>query len=538
MTKAIGLIRLSTEEQAELGRGGLDRQREVLNDLAVSYGLEYAKIFEVIDVSGTDVLSSPEFVPVFAELQKQGIEGMALASVDRLIRPELYRDYGVFDYFAGGKKLWTLSQGMIDPDPSKGSGDIQALLSGRQAGNELAELKRRTMGAKERLRAAGQCPLPSHLLMKGVTFVRGKRGEKGVWQYVEPQASKVRKAYDMLFEGETLCDIDRFLGYKARCGAARRILTNPIWVGIRRYEWRCEGPKRRMGNGKMKRKSVKQETPREFKIDLEPLIPRERWDAAQILLLERNREYTKKQTKRGEEFLLNGIVRCTCGARMYVFPQIQDGTNQDRYFCSSARRGKSGKCPARSVRRDVLDPRFDELIAEALLRPVTIEKALREIAKRVEEPKPTVNVKAIGKQIAALELQQAKNCELALDGTFSKADFKRERIRIEAKLQELRGLLKQDANKPEQVSEWKKTAKQVVRLFATYPQMSFQKRRAFLHKAVRSVIVASNGTILTMTLHGGFLGSEAIHNNCSDWCGSTNVVNSGASDLTLTFSVN
>ena len=57
--KVIGIIRVSTDQQAEDDRGGMPRQRAVIERTIDVQGLDCIEIIELAGVSGTEVRSDP-----------------------------------------------------------------------------------------------------------------------------------------------------------------------------------------------------------------------------------------------------------------------------------------------------------------------------------------------------------------------------------------------------------------------------------------------------------------------------------------------
>jgi DNA invertase Pin-like site-specific DNA recombinase len=62
--RAIGLIRISTEEQAGADRAGIDRQREAIRLAAQRHGLKIVR-WVIVKESGKYILADSQFQQIF-----------------------------------------------------------------------------------------------------------------------------------------------------------------------------------------------------------------------------------------------------------------------------------------------------------------------------------------------------------------------------------------------------------------------------------------------------------------------------------------
>jgi DNA invertase Pin-like site-specific DNA recombinase len=105
MRKAIGLLRVSTEEQARFGRAGVDRQRFDIEEIARRENLEIATTVELIGASGPLVLEDDRFLKLLDALKQPEIAGVVVSAIDRIARPESHGALAVFDPFYRYSKL-------------------------------------------------------------------------------------------------------------------------------------------------------------------------------------------------------------------------------------------------------------------------------------------------------------------------------------------------------------------------------------------------------------------------------------------------
>jgi DNA invertase Pin-like site-specific DNA recombinase len=98
------------------------------------------------------------------------------------------------------------------------------------AGLERQMIMARTSAGREISRQRGGNPCGSIVLPRGVSY-----SKSAGWAYVEPHASQVRRAYDLLFERRSWHDIADRIGGGFTFNGIRNSLANPIWKGVRRY---------------------------------------------------------------------------------------------------------------------------------------------------------------------------------------------------------------------------------------------------------------------------------------------------------------
>ena len=176
--RAIGFCRLSTEEQAQEGRAGLLRQQQEIRLAAERWNLEVVRMVEVTDVSGTQVLESREFQELLRSLPE--VDGVVMAAIDRLMRPDDFSSFSIYDHFLKQRKLiWTPSSRL---DVHEDSGFMEALVSGMMAGLDRRRILRNTQTAKEENRKRGRCANAKITLPQGVDF----DFKTGQWSWVEP----------------------------------------------------------------------------------------------------------------------------------------------------------------------------------------------------------------------------------------------------------------------------------------------------------------------------------------------------------------
>ena len=84
--KVIGLVRVSTEQQAADDRAGLPRQHQEIKRIVAAHNLELAETIEFTGVSGTLTHEMPVLQQALRRVRERSIAGIVLADLDRLFR--------------------------------------------------------------------------------------------------------------------------------------------------------------------------------------------------------------------------------------------------------------------------------------------------------------------------------------------------------------------------------------------------------------------------------------------------------------------
>jgi site-specific DNA recombinase len=466
LRRAIAILRVSSDHQ------DVERQRRDVASAARVHGLEITRTLELADLSGTKMLTNIEVRRVLADLSRSDTDGVCISAIDRLVRPGELGDLAIFDAFQRSKKkIFTPAQ---EIDLNTNTGFLTSGIMGVVAGFERQMILARTSAGKEISRQRGGNPNGRITLPRGVSY-----SKSAGWGYT-PESELVRKAYDLLFERRSWHDIAaRIGGSYTHCGI-KISLQNPIWKGIRSYR---EG----------------REEPLELKLIDPPLISPERWEAAQKIILEKHTRWAK--TKRPPRFLLSGLLRCSCGASVYV--RCASPKKRQYYYCSSGFPGRT-KCGAKSVQQEAADQTVESIVATRLLDGAFLRTVLGRF--QAAQPLRDQNAEKHAHQREKLEAERQRLLRMTLKGTCTEDDFARESKRIEAEMRNLDRL----APAPMPVTlDPAKLVVHVTRTFARFAKQPFEERRNVL-RAVFREIVLENGSITGLTLNGGFLYSANL----------------------------
>ena len=241
--RAIELRRLSIKEQSEKGQEVLLRQKDINKFTVESKGIDIVKTFEIMDVSGTSVLETPEIAELISLIKSADIQGVVVADVDRLMRPDNFNDFGLLQKFKETNTKILLPDQTIDLNTQSGTliGGLQALI----AGNELVQIKKRMMSGKETKRKEGKHPNGDQTLPFGVGYDRSI--DKF---FYKSDAYKVKQLFELFyFEGiHNYQELDRRTGFHHR--NIPNLLSNQMYIGYRVYDEKRGGEKRLKPGGR------------------------------------------------------------------------------------------------------------------------------------------------------------------------------------------------------------------------------------------------------------------------------------------------
>jgi DNA invertase Pin-like site-specific DNA recombinase len=483
MPRVIAFVRLSTEEQANEGRAGLLRQREDISVACARYNLEVARTVELIGVSGTCTLEAPEFQQMLADLAFEDIDGVVVSAQDRLARPDTLGGMAVFDPFLRFKKLiWTPGNVI---DLTEDSGFMITGIFALMAGMERKQILRRVATAKEEQRKRGRCANARITLPRGVDF----DFKTGKWSWVEPWASRILTAYDLLLSGLSLRQIVAEIGGYSDRGLSIA-LRNPIWIGIRRYDQK-RGEKYQSRNGRqVGRRKISRSEPLEVSIGLAPLVSPEIWMRAQKLLLNLTTTWNAKRS-RPSRFLVGGLAQCLCGERIYTRGDQRKGKH-DLYLCKS-RHPRGVGCGARVLHREIVDSTLINFVTEFLSNAHSVKSVLAAAVAKQPAGERSPNVIERAKQeLVKLQGQRARVIDLAARGLIDDSDLQQQTERISHEARIWQGNLERTAKciNPDSIPE---IAAHIVTTLCEFQVLSHSDKRVVVRALMARVVVSDSG---------------------------------------------
>ncbi len=499
----LGIIRVSTEEQAGADRAGIDRQRAGIERIAASMACSVEILDPVTDVSGSDLAKTEVWKHVVSRLQKDPDLYLAVDSVDRLIRADSF-DFRVLETLQKIRPQVYTSQGIYDL--SQPSGVLVAGLLGLAGGFEKAQIKARLTGAKEAKRRRGEFPSGENCLPTGVHFCQKSKK----WSYT-PEAEKVKEAYRLF--------VDENLSYAAiarRVGSSRVTVRlwvqNPIYRGIMAYTHTQTGEPYPTQNGKQPAKrKVKRDKPLEVRVfhPDQQLVADGVWEMAQRKA--KNITITnRKQREDGSDviyysgFLYSAIDRLAYLPDSkpkqvdpdYINKHILYGRNIQgrlpRYSCRClGRKTDPGapreKCGIPLFRCSEVNEALDTLL-EKLTRTDLYSKALASLDRQNNRE---VDPKVYKKQLADFVKKERRLVDLELDGRISRQTYNEKWDALQEQKSRIEEVLQKAEEAPAPVDE--KALKDYFDSLRFSKKWTPPKKREWLQKHVGMILLKPEG---------------------------------------------
>lgn len=425
MKRACLYGRVSTSEQRESG-SSLETQVQAMLDFAEREGYEARYVFKE-DYSG-QYLERPELNKA-KELAREGkIDTLLVFDWDRLSRDSDHQIVlrWMFDRWA--TEVISISEPRLDGIRLKMQRGMDAIFAEWE---KEKILERTTRGKRERAR---QGKLIGGYFLYGTRYDRttGKREKDSeTWSVLLSIFRMIASGYSLSRVAEHL----EGLSLPAPCGGKSwhistlsRIIQNRAYLG-ETYAFmhnRVEAKTHRKPLAELRyRRDRKEPRPRDQWIEISnatpALIPLELFEAAQ----ERLRGRAARYVAVGHTYLLTGMVRCGCGARMHGATSM----GYRYYRCFQAKRGL---CAAHLVRADELEDLIWQEVKSVLLNP---EMILRHLEGRAggEPESDSKERAAIEQRLARLDMEERRLYRLYASGKYDqkKLDDEIDRMQTE-----------------------------------------------------------------------------------------------------------
>lgn len=397
MKRVIELIRVSTEGQAEDDRASIPAQRAINRRTAAAYGLEIVKTIELVGVSGASILRTPEMQALLKLIESPDIHGVVAREFSRVMRPDSFGDYVLFQVFQETGTMLYLPDGPLDLNSK--TGKLVAGLRAIIAGNELSEIRERVWSAKEEKRKAGKLAQSQLVLPFGVGYEE-KRGF-----FYESDAEKVREAFRLFMSGErSYVKLAEMVGVTPR--GMHIIMRNPIWKGWRVIDKKRDlstSARRASADGRQADRPKIKRSPDEVirvRVIDDPMLTEEEFAAVQRIMDTKSRLHWRANPNKGHRFTYNGFLICSeCESLIYG-----KFAKKHYYVCKSrlSRGGSTAKrCESPSMRRDQLELKLDDVFGVRLTSKEFLVSLIGELESKY-------NRAAIRSRIARLEGEVGK----------------------------------------------------------------------------------------------------------------------------------
>ena len=505
----IGIIRVSTAEQAEEQRAGIARQKTSIQAIANRMGVPSAglTLITVSDVSGSDLGLTREWQEQVIPRLASPSTHLAVDAIDRLARPDKF-DFQVMAAIQATETLIYTPEGEVNLARPDGYmlGGLRALFGAF----EKMELKRRLQGGKEAKRRRGEHPNGDHLLPRGIGYDKAT----GAWGYTD-EAWIPQLAYRLLVdEGlENLSELAR------RCGGVHLtgiqcILRNPIYKG-----WKVYSKKRghesygtQLPGRQPRKKQVRRAPDEVIKVQVyglpgqaPPLVSEDVWEQAQVILNRLKASARKRRLVKQENpysgFLVSDREIVAPGEEpRHVLYAIGRGkrTWVNHYYCRCHDKGhaiSSEPCELPFLATGEVNKGVDEVITRVTSGKLFVEQVLRVV--KADRGDRTQDATRLKRELARLEKEESRLVRLHLKGRISETVYDKEYEVIRGQVQALQAVLGQ-------VESQGATPLDEKALTAHLEALSFdsgwdcETKRAWLSKHVRYIKVGKEGVSLIL----------------------------------------
>lgn len=433
----MALVRVSTEEQANDERSGLDRQMLSIQRICEDRNLDLIETVKIKDVSGTETHRCPEITAMLNRLRHGDIKGIVVADFDRLMRPEEFAHLALLDIFVETKTILHVSHMPLDLSTPWGRQMAYQMVG--DASRDLMFIKDRFKSGKETQRLKGRCPNSRITLALGVGYNRKLQQ----WHYKEG-IEKVAEAFRLLDEEkcDSLAAVAASIGMTPR-GIAH-VLRNKIYIGIKEYLWK-RGEKYPTKNGRQSDRKKVRRTPKEIistQVISVPAVDPERFKRVQNIL-DKTHSLWRVSRSNSRPHLGSSILVCSrCGRNLNCKPG--KGDKSGYYVCASNDcywRSKGCSCEQPSIPERIMDKTLLDFLSEKL----SDRRCILEIVKhyldsqRCNAQASMVSSEVTDKAIKRLEGRLSRMEELYLDGGFtSSKEYLFKRKQTEDELETLR----------------------------------------------------------------------------------------------------
>ncbi len=428
--RAIGLVRVSTEEQSREGRGGIPRQRAAIEAIAVRHGLNVVEVVEIVDVSGSDMLQDVQARRILTLVENGSIAGVVVDAFDRLCRTTKFADLAILQPFQDrGAKIWTATQTFdFGQQQSLLLPGLHALI----AGDELAKIRARISGANEAKRRRGEAP--------NNCFPKGVSADPATRKFIYTAEIAVVQEIGRLFDEERVHnyrEIARRVGVTAP--TVRNILRNPAYIGVREYLFRQSGKKR---ISKRTQKVWKEREARpsheiiRVPTGLEPIFDKATFERRLRIMAEMKNNYIERRDNTTFVHIASGVVRCWCGSPLLCSTTTTHGVRRGYFSCrrnSSPYKKKDGGCSQPHLRDTDVDSGVWNLATRLLSDPERLTHIITTTLKRAQE---TIHPFPLDQETELRKLrgQRDRLLDAYQEGAISLDDLKARRAKIETRM--------------------------------------------------------------------------------------------------------
>lgn len=495
--RVVGLTRVSTADQGRDDRGGVPRQRQIIEQTIATKNLDCLRIYELSDCSGTQVLHNPDVQEILQLVASKVVDGLVVADLDRLFRPSEPTDYAILQVFKDtGAVIYSGdTEYRLQDKDSALFANIRSAISEY----ELKLIKERAQGAKEIKRRRGELPTNHLTLPLGVSYDRPNRR----FYYNEKIATvtEIFRLYDE--EGiHNYHELERRTGIHHR--TIYNVLRKPIYTGLRVIDQK-RGARAVSRTGKHYRKKTARTSDEIIKVRVleKPAVSQERFDRVQTSIRQTTFNHQDIRKRNGAVNYGTGVLRCGhCSEIFYCSSgKRRSGNRSGQYFCKRnyyAYRDALGGCKQPNLRAH---PEVDALIEAFAIRMLNAETLTRIIDQSLQRTREVVHPfpQQTGEsQLAALK-QKDKRLLDAYEGgalTVDELRTRREAIKTQIASLQRRGPDQKDDHN----ISIEELARKVVRGAFRFKRMTSRQDKKAIILALFSEIYVKDRSIIAFKL--------------------------------------
>ncbi len=380
--RIVGLIRVSTADQARDGRGGIPRQRRVIEDTIKRKDLDCLRIYEISDLSGTRVRHHPDIQEILRLVATKVVTGLVVADLDRLFRPDEPTDYAILQNFKDTGAI--IYSGDTEYDLGSKDGMLFSGIRSAISAWELGLMNERQKGACEAKRRMGHCPTNALTLPLGLSFDREQ-----LRFYYNEKIVTVIELFRLYDSGvRNYHELERRTGVRHR--TAYNLLQNPFVTGWRVFD-KKRGEKVVSRTGKAYRKKCKRtDDVIRVKIINTPAVSQECFDRVQAAIRQTTFNHHETRKRNDTCNLGTGLARCGyCAETFYSSSGRRTSHKRSgQYFCKRnyyVYRDKLGGCRQLNLRQPELDALILAFAVKTLTNADTLTAIINDSVRRAHE---------------------------------------------------------------------------------------------------------------------------------------------------------
>jgi DNA invertase Pin-like site-specific DNA recombinase len=535
--KVIAMVRVSSKKQAQEDATGLERQTEDVQAICEEQNLEVVPngTFVLKGVTGSMVHASKEYRDMVRMLARTDIAGLVIPVFDRLSRTtgfsdmaELAKPFEEANLGKGGNKMLFA---VVDKMP-KNDGTVSDELDVMNPEHRTKIIAQWQFAEKERLAIRYRTLRGRNLKRKqvdaatdaypaGVVFTRtDKTKNVGTWSYAPEARARMSRAFARILKGETLGAVMVEAGFNSKT-ALRDSLRNRWWNGFKTQTKTYASKVWSEEKGKfLMRQRVDLPTDKQFvqavpELRANPVVSDEDFEAVQKILAKHVTEWSQKGTV-SDNFLSHGVLRCSCGRKMYVKSRKNKLQIQNYYLCSwlaktpaqreqAIAKGETA-CTSPMQRTEPLDARLIADVTTFFTDDDFIRSRVRETRNAEHIAEQQATVEAAKKTVASLETEKkslARRLALVPEDMVAVVvnrmkELEQERIEAVGRLDVATAEL--DTTMSE--ADVETITGKLFTAFTNFPTMEPEQQKATLQRYLESVTVHVRTTGNSEMIHG------------------------------------